>query len=401
MVYFHPSISYVRYSTLFRLYRLVFCSKPFYPALVLVSVVVAVLLIIQQTINLFFRLLDEIFFFKYRRVKIEAPMYIIANPRSGTTYLHRLLSLDEERYAYMKFWHTLFPSVSFIKLVQAISRIDKKLGSPLERLLDKIDARIFRGWQDIHPMGFRKPEEDEAPFGVSMTSPTVCLLFPYLHFLKERWLLDHDDEQVKRHAMQYYINCLQRFLYAAGQHKTYLSKNVFMSGRIETLLKYVPDTRVIYIVRHPYQVLPSFVSMYAVMYRVYCKGITDTHDAMKAWADLGIEYYLHFNKTRRKRKGANLVTLTYESLVTSPVETVQTIYRHFQLMITPSFERRLLEEVTKKKEFKSKHAYSLEQYGLSREEVAWKLSTLFEEFGFDKFPLSKEPQPDWARSAEV
>jgi hypothetical protein len=392
MVYFHPSIYYVRYSMLFRLYRLVLLSKPFNLRLLLVSLIVTVLLAVQQTINLFFRLLDEIFFFKYRQIKIEAPVYIIANPRSGTTYLHRLLSLDEERYAYMKFWHTLFPSVSFIKLIHAISGIDKKLGSHLKRLLDRIDAKMFRGWEEIHPMGFSKPEEDEAPFGVSMTSPTVCLLFPYLHFLKKQWLLDNDDEKVKTHVMQYYTNCLQRFMYAAGQNKTYLSKNVFMSGRIATLLKYFPDARVIYIVRHPYKVLPSFVSMYAVMYRAYCKHMKDTDDAMKAWAELGIEYYLHFNKIRHNLSEANLVTLKYDSFVASPVETVKSIYGQFQWMVTSPFEKRLFQEVNANKEFKSTHTYSLEQYGLSKEEIGGKLNSVFEEFGFDK---SEVDPIDW------
>jgi hypothetical protein len=41
------------------------------------------------------QLLDLVLFPRYRRAKIEAPVFIIANPRSGTTFLHRIMCLDE------------------------------------------------------------------------------------------------------------------------------------------------------------------------------------------------------------------------------------------------------------------------------------------------------------------
>ena len=307
MVYFHASFYYVRYSVLFRCYRIMLFTKPFNLKLILITFLFTLLYFIQQIINLFFRLIDEVIFFKYRQVKIEAPVYIIANPRSGTTYLHRLMSLDEERFAHMKFLHTLFPTVSFIKLTHVISRIDKALGGHVTKLLDKAAAKMFGGWEEIHAMGFNKAEEDEAPFALSMTSAGIFLLFPYLHLFKEQWLLDNDDENVKKQLMFYYINCVKRFMYAAGKNKTYLSKNVMMSGRIETLMKFFPDARFIFIVRHPYKVLPSFVSMFAIMYRVHSPQIKDNDAAMQAWAELGMEFYLHFNKFKNNIDNAKIV----------------------------------------------------------------------------------------------
>ena len=265
-----------------------------------------------------------------------------------------------------------------------ISRIDKALGGHVTKLLDKAAAKMFGGWEEIHAMGFNKAEEDEAPFALSMTSAGIFLLFPYLHLFKEQWLLDNDDEKVKKHLMHYYINCVKRFMYAAGKNKTYLSKNVMMSGRIETLMKFFPDARFIFIVRHPYKVLPSFVSMFAIMYRVHSPQIKDNDAAMQAWAELGMEFYLHFNKFKNNIDNAKIVNLKYDSFVAMPAETVKNIYSQFQFNYSSHFETKLLNEVNLNKHFKSSHSYSLEQYGLSKETIADKLHSVFETYGFDK-----------------
>jgi len=39
--------------------------------------------------------------------KIEAPVFIFGNARSGTTLLHSLMSLDEERFASMKLYQSI------------------------------------------------------------------------------------------------------------------------------------------------------------------------------------------------------------------------------------------------------------------------------------------------------
>ena len=383
MVYFHPTIYYVRYSILLRCYRIMLFGKPVNFKLITISVFFTLLFFVQQLINLFFRLLDEILYFKYRAVNIKEPVYIIANPRSGTTYLHRLVSLDDNRFAYMKFLHTLFPSVSFIKLTHLISKIDKKAGGHVTRLLDKAAEKLFSGWDEIHNMGFNKAEEDEAPFALSLTSVGVFLLFPYLHLFKDTWILDNESESVKKDLMLYYSNCIKRFMYASGKNKTYLSKNVLMSGRLQTMLEYFPDARIIYIVRNPYQVLPSFVSMFAVMYRVHSKRLNDNDPAMQAWAEAGMAFYLNFYKFRNHIQPGNLVTLKYNDFIKAPVETVEHIYNHFGLAISELLKDKLTAAVYENRHFKSKHAYSLEQYGLSKNDIAEKLKVIFDEFGFE------------------
>jgi hypothetical protein len=324
-----------------------------------------------------FRAIDEVVFFKYRNVVVKAPVFIIANPRSGTTYLHQLMSKDN-RFAYMKLAYTIFPSVSFAKLYNLIALVDKQIGNPIKKTMVFIDSKLYKGWDNIHPMGFNKPEEDEALYTLALTSPAVFLLFPFLHEVKENWMLDNEPEHVKKYMMNYFNNCVQRFMYASGEDKIYLSKNVLSSGRINCLMDYFPDAKIIYLIRNPYEALPSFISMFGVMYNVHSPQLKNDDDALKVWAWVGIDFYKNFNEARKRIAPENLVDLKYEYLIAEPVKTIEMIYSKFNFEMTSSYRSIIETEETRSKSYKSKHHYSLEKYGLSTDEIKNELYFIFD-----------------------
>src|SRR5688572_9207818 len=100
MKYFSASFYYVRYSTLGKIIRETY--RQFNWKIWLLSAFFIFLFSLHQLISLIFRLLDEIFYHGYKKIHIKQPVFIIANPRSGTTYLHRLVALDDERFTYTK-----------------------------------------------------------------------------------------------------------------------------------------------------------------------------------------------------------------------------------------------------------------------------------------------------------
>lgn len=382
MTYFHSSFYYVRYSILFKCWKSVFTGNRFSLKLFLFSFVFTIVFFLHQLLNLFFRAIDEVFFFGYRKIKLNPPVFIITNPRSGTTYLHKLMSNDE-RYVYMKLAHTIFPSVSFVKLYQLMSFIDRKIGSPVSKLFKIIDSKLYSGWDEIHPLGFNKAEEDEALYTLALTSTAVFLLFPVLNLVKENWLLDNESEKVKRDMMSYYVNCVKRFMYASGEEKIYLSKNVLSSGRINCLMQNFPEAKVIYVARNPYEALPSFISMFGVMYHTHSPQIKLDDDAFKAWAWLGIAFYKHLNEARKKIAAHNLIAIKYDDLVAQPTITIKKIYQKFDWAISTPLQNRLQKEELKNKTYRSKHHYSLEQYGLHKAEIYTELKFVFDEFGFE------------------
>lgn len=381
MVYFHSSIYYVRYKILFTCWKLVLTPKRSSFRLFFSSCFFTIVFFLHQALDLFFRIIDELFFFRYRHVIIKQPVFIFANPRSGSTYLHQLMTNDD-RFVYMKLAHTIFPSASFAKLYKLFSYVDRKTGNPLKWLIKRSESLFFSGWKDIHPLAFNKTEEDEGIYTFALISPAVFLAFPFLHLVKESWLLDNDGEKVKKGIMNYYENSLKRFMYAQGSNKIYLSKNVLSSGRINCLLQRFPDAKVVYAVRNPYEALPSFISMFGAMYAALSPRMKANDEAMQAWAFLGIAFYKHFNEARKNIAENNLVEIKYDDLVTKPSLTIEKIYAKLQFDMSSAMKERLARLEERNKNYKSKHYYSLDQYGLSKDYIYGELKFLFDQFDF-------------------
>ncbi|MBM4373231.1 MAG: sulfotransferase, partial [Deltaproteobacteria bacterium] len=60
--------------------------------------------------------LDHLLYPGFRKVPIDRPVFILGNPRSGTTFLHRFL-LNSGDLAAFELWEMLFPAVSARKLL--------------------------------------------------------------------------------------------------------------------------------------------------------------------------------------------------------------------------------------------------------------------------------------------
>src|SRR5262249_7170466 len=95
--------------------------------------------------------LDDIFFPGHKPQPIEKPLFILGNLRSGSTFLHRLLSRDSETFTSLTIWDIyLTPSVIQKKITYFFSRLDKKLGGHMHRALFPFD-RATLGKVKIHP----------------------------------------------------------------------------------------------------------------------------------------------------------------------------------------------------------------------------------------------------------
>ena len=331
---------------------------------------------------LLFRLLDEIFFPSYRKTKLKDPVFIISNPRSGTSYLHSLFCLDEERFTYFMLYHTFFASILFYKFILLMKRIDSHLNWTLRRFFEWVEKKVFSGWQDIHPMGFEKSEEDEGIWALQMMSPAIGLMCPW--FKKMDWicLADHLSEKKKARMMSFYKNTLQRFAYAWGKDKTILVKNVLSTGRINMIMKTFPDARIIYPLRNPYQIVPSMTSMFTSPWPLIAPKLPKNSPEYRTWGDIIILFYRHFMDEIAKYDQSKFYSCTYEELMAHPKDLVLDIYQHFDFEVSEDFDRRLTEATSKAKEYQSKHEYSLEEYGYSLSEIYTPLKDVFDKYKF-------------------
>jgi hypothetical protein len=335
-------------------------------------------------INLFTRFLDEIFFPGYRSVEIKRPLVISANPRSGTTFLHRLISLDEERFASFKLRHALLSSISMTKLMDFLTPVDRFFGGPLKRLIDRGFQKGFTRWEGIHKVGFNQPEEDEALFFFLYASPAMYGVFPYFREIPAMRFADDLSSRKRSALVRYYRASVKRFLYIQGRDRTFLLKSVLLSGRLKIMHEVFPDVNMVYLVRNPYDVLPSFVSMFTSFWKKHSPDIPENSEHTREWARLGVDYYKHFHRNRDLFSDSQLAVFRYDDLVRNPREVVESIYRKFGIPLSCRFVARLEREIHKQREYRSRHDYSLERYGISREWVYENLREIFETYGLKR-----------------
>ncbi|MCC6299488.1 MAG: sulfotransferase [Anaerolineales bacterium] len=327
--------------------------------------------------------LDDIFFPAHKTQPIEKPLFIIGNLRSGSTFLHRLLSRDAETFTSLTTWDIyLTPSVVQKKFTKFISRLDNKLGGHLHRLLYAFDRRTL-GQFKIHPISFFQPEEDENILMHAWDSFWVTFLFP---FMDEFPNYQHFDEALppesKRKIMAFYKSMLQRHLYANGK-KYYVAKAPAFSAKIESLVEFFPDARIIYLARNPLDMLPSTVSWINYSRAVFT-GPHEKYIYLDEILDLTQHWYRHPLQYLDTHPSPRHLILTYDDLIQRPEQIIRGFYEQFGYPDKPGLEKIVDEAVKETLAFRSNHAYSYEEMGFTREGIVETFADIFERFGFDK-----------------
>jgi hypothetical protein len=338
---------------------------------------------IGQLMHWFFFFLDDILFPGHKTQKIEKPLFILGNLRSGSTFLHRLLSRDSETFTSLTTWDIyLTPSVTQKKITQFVAGIDNKLGGHLHRLLHEFDRRTL-GQIKIHCISFFQPEEDENILLHLWDSFWVSFLFP---FMEEFPNYRHFDEALtpehKRRIMAFYKSMLQRHMYATGT-KYFVAKNPAFSPKIETLLEFFPDARIIYMARNPLDMLPSTVSWINYARRVFTEP-KEKYLYLDEIVDFTQHWYRYPLKYLDAHPSPRYLILNYDDLIQRPEQVIRAFYEQFGYPDQPGLDEIVDAAVKETLSFNSHHFYSYEEMGFTREQIVEIYSDIFERFGFDK-----------------
>ncbi|MSQ69611.1 MAG: sulfotransferase, partial [Gammaproteobacteria bacterium] len=332
----------------------------------------------------FGRLLDHVFFAGFRRQALDQPVFIIAPPRSGTTLTQKLMALDEERFVHAKLYQTIFPAVCYQRCFDGLAWLDRHTGQPLAKLVAWAEKRFFGGWDDMHKLRFDQPEEDDGFFVYTFVTEAIYLLFPHVEALWEAGFPDALDATSRGKLMRYYRSCLQRQLYANGPSKTVLSKATQSSGAVESLLVAFPDARFITIIRHPYESVPSHVSVFYPVWQAHSPEIAKDGPVSKSYALLAVRWFAHLFEFRLKVAPAQYYCIDYRDLTRDPKATLERLYEHFGWQMSESFRAKLAAATQHQGEFESQHHYTLAEFGLSKEWIQAELGTLLDHYSLPR-----------------
>lgn len=229
--------------------------------------------------------LDDIFYPDWKGEQVHRPLFIVGNARSGTTWLHRLIALDEATFTTFRTWEIIFGvSVTWKITIIYLYNLDQFFSSPLFRAMSYLEGCIL-GRMALHQVGLQEVEEDEWLMMHVFLSQLVMLFFPLGGIvLRPLVLFDKADLdtfplEMRRQIFIYYKQCVKRHLYARSlmqpkvhasaqgesnkDNVIFLSKNPPFTMRLDELYETFPDCRVACLVRDPLQSVPSMISYIA------------------------------------------------------------------------------------------------------------------------------------------
>jgi len=328
------------------------------------------------------RALDHILYPEFRRQKIRQPVFIIAPPRSGTTFLQKLLAKNRGTFAPVLMYQTIFPSITIQKIIQSVALASRQKGGLLFDISSWIERHCFGGWDGMHKMRFAEPEEDDGYFVYTFVTEAIYLLFPFVRALWGAGFADDLPPRQRRRLMRYYRSCLQRHLYLNGPEKILLSKATQLSGSIECLKAEFPDARIVNILRNPVESIPSHISVFYTVWNWVDPSIGKKSRESLEYAELAAAWFLHLEKNDITSRPENYLRIFYTNLVRHPDRAARSIYRHFGIPLTPSAERTIQKEAKRDLEYKSSHQYTLEEYGLSPTWIKKEIGGIMKRYDF-------------------
>jgi len=275
------------------------------------------------------------------------PVFILGHWRSGTTYLHELLSLDERFNSPTTY--QCFAAHHFLLTESVITKLFWFL-IPSRRPMDNMQA----GWHE--------PQEDEfALCAMGVPSPYLRIAFPnnkgneYLEYLDMRNVSPADLDDWKS-ALTTFLqsltkNCPKRLILKSPTH----------TGRVRMLAEMFPNAKFIHIARSPYDVVPSTVRLWKSLEYVQalqspnCDHLPDyIYRAYRRMYD----GYFSFREELEKDR---LIEVKYESLVEDGEGVIRQIYEQLELGDFESIQKPLAANLESRKDYKkNKHTLDAE-----------------------------------------
>jgi hypothetical protein len=327
--------------------------------------------------------IDDLFYKDYQQQELSPPVFIIGNPRSGTTFLHRLLAKDEHNFSTIRTWEIFFaPSIFQRKLVWAIQAIDQKFGGVVQRWLVRQEQKTWFN-NHMHKVSLWEAEEDESLLLAIWESVFTSVFFPHPDLVRKYAMFDKGvPRRERRRIMRFYRACLRKHLYAHNSRKKFLSKNPAFSAKVASLYEFFPNAKIIYLVRNPLDTVPSLISWMTYQWSQFADP-GDEYIYRDYLIRLAKEWYEYPLQQLEKAAPDSYEIIVYEELASDPRGVIMGMYEKFGFDMSPAFDDVLAQANIAAKTYKSKHRYSLKKIGLTRQQLIQTFRLVIDRFGFD------------------
>ena len=300
---------------------------------------------------------------------ITRPVFIVGVNRTGTTFLHRLMSRDP-RFWTLRGYEYVEPVLAGGDYATLAGSADDPRRPFAEELLNASGIHdMFKG---VHHFDVNEPEEDLGLLRMGFSAWGVIIWFHAPDFA--RWLAGRDMSEsyaFHRRAMQNYT--YQRRQRPGRGEGQWVLKAPFHLFELEVLIKTYPDALFIQTHREPAQFMGSWCSLVDRIRSLSCEP--------QAYHDLGAEQLEFMSRmlngavdfrTSHPEMEDRWVDVSFYDLVQDPLTAVGHVYERFGWSLEPEAVAAMdhwLEVQAARRRREERHKYDLADFGLTREEV--------------------------------
>ena len=281
---------------------------------------------------------------KIRQTEIQKqPVFILGHYRSGTTYLHKLVSADK-RWGYISYYDILCPNSSLLfgklqkNIIQFFINLSGYKTSFFNNTIPNLD----------------EPAEEER-FLINKGSAYTDYWKFVFPLCWSRWpsvaQLCIDEDNYEAWAGEYKIT-LQLAAYK-NKGKQLILKSPQNTERIKYLLKMFPGAKFIYISRNPYHVFYSMQNLWQRAIKKFC---------LQKISDEQIDeiIFKHYNNVTGRYETdktlippGNLIEVNYEDIKAKPLTILKKIYTSLNLTGYNDALKNFTEYLEKEKTYKA------------------------------------------------
>ena len=292
---------------------------------------------------------------EHKDEKIERPVVICGIPRTGTTALHKVMSMDPQ-FQGLDNWLTSWPKPRPPRETWAQEKGFQMAKAALEKFFKDVPGMLV-----THEMV--ADEVDECL--EVLRHDFVCNRFPSSFNIPEydAWYQAQDEKPCYRRLADTVR------LIGLNDRRTWLLKNPGHFAEMEALLSVFPDARVIITHRDPVKSIPSLTSLLSDLRRMVYKDPDLTLMGPRETAYWGKAK----DRTEALRKTlptGQFIDINHSDFHADPIGAVRKIYDYFGLDLKPEVEQKMKDWLAANPAGKhGKHTYEITDYGVTEQDV--------------------------------
>ena len=280
------------------------------------------------------------------------PVFVIGLPRSGTTFLFNLLSLDVAHRSPL-YWEIMSP-LPITKNEKEEYKRERKINREL-----KLAKTLIPKLRAMHTIRANTPEECEQIATMNVRS------FVYMCMADVPEYIDY----LKYCSFDSVFMWHKRFFQALevnGKPERWLLKDPSHIGHLPEILKTYPNAKFIHIHRDPTDSVGSFCSLTKNVRSAFSRKV-NTNDIGKTVIDFW-NHNLNKGMEDRKQLSSNqIIDINYHDFIQSPLNQIKNVYLQLGFDMTIETESNIESYLSQNQgNTKSDHQYSLDEFGLDK-----------------------------------